>query len=120
MPGWTEAVRDGWLSGTRTSVSHLSIHTADPGDNGANEVAGGTPAYERAAITPSTDLTAVSSASFATEADIDFDGPANEDALFVGAWDGSTFLGGGAITGGASFSSEGEFRLLAGTSFGVE
>lgn len=33
-----------------TPITHVSAHTADPGDTGASEVTGGTPAYARTPI----------------------------------------------------------------------
>lgn len=33
------------------ATSYVSLHTASPGDTGANEVAGGAPAYARVAVT---------------------------------------------------------------------
>lgn len=34
-----------------TLINYISLHSADPGGTGANEIAGGTPAYARKAVT---------------------------------------------------------------------
>lgn len=115
MPGWSDDAKDGMLGQVRGRLTHLSIHTATPGTNGANEVTGGAPAYARAAVAP-TDFTAPSGGVFTLIADTPFSGPIAEDALWYGAWDGTTFLGGGAITGDTVFNAEGNFVLKAGTS----
>jgi hypothetical protein len=116
MPGYTDNAKNGMLGQLRGRITHLSIHTASPGSNGANEVAGGDPAYARAAVTTS-DFTAASGGAFSLDEDQPFAGPAAADATHFGTWDDSTFLGGGAITGDNAFNAEGEFILKAGTSF---
>ena len=48
MP-WNNSAKSDGLGAVRAVQSHLSLHTAYPGDAGANEVAGGSPAYARKA-----------------------------------------------------------------------
>jgi hypothetical protein len=48
MPGYTDNAKDGMLGQVRGRITHLSLHTASPGDSGANEVTGG--GYARAAV----------------------------------------------------------------------
>ena len=120
MPGYTEAAKHTMLAalvGKATpdnTVTHLSIHTADPGSTGANEVAGGDPAYARVAVTES-DFDAPAGGECHLNNDKEFNGPANEDATHYGIWDGTDFLGGGANTGDLTFNAEGVLLLKAGT-----
>ena len=124
MPGFTEAARNTMLAAITgkaspsNTITHISLHTASPGSNGANEVTGGDPAYSRAEVTEA-DWDAAASGEIALAEDIAFDGPANGDATHMGVWDGSTFLGGGAITGDTTFNAEGDFVLQAATKLSV-
>lgn len=65
-------------------VSFLSLHSADPGTNGANELTGGSPAYGRQSITWGSASGGVITGS-AT-----FDVPAGVTVAYVGAWTGET------------------------------
>jgi len=122
--GFSVDARNGMLGQVRGRITHLSIHTADPGANGANEVSSGS--YARvAASVGAGDFTAVDAASFEIDTGKDkaFVAAANEDAHSFGAWvfddPGYTWLGGGAITGDNNFNAEGDFILKAGTSFSL-
>jgi hypothetical protein len=112
--GWSADARDGMLGQVRGRISHLSIHTADPGATGANEVASG--AYARVAASGA-DFTAASGGSFTLGADKAFVAAAAETATHFGAWESTTFLGGGSITGDQAFNAEGDYTLKTGTSF---
>jgi hypothetical protein len=112
--GWSANARDGMLGQVRGRISHLSIHTGDPGANGANEVASGS--YARVAASGA-DFTAASGGEFTLDTDKGFVAAAAEAATHFGAWDDTTFLGGGAITGDNAFNAEGDYTLKAGTSF---
>jgi hypothetical protein len=74
------------------STVHLSLHDDDPGDTGAHEIAGGS--YSRKV--PS--MAAASNKQIANNAAIDFTGMPATTVTHIGVWDGSTFLGGGALT----------------------
>ena len=63
-----------------TEVVSVSLHTADPGGTGANEITGG--AYARQ--TPS--WAAASGGSVSTDADMTFDVPAGNTVAYVGFW----------------------------------
>jgi len=120
MPGFTNDAKNTMLAalvGLATptnTVTHISLHTADPGSNGASEVTGGDPAYARVAVTEA-NWDAAANGEITLAADTPFDGPAGGDATHMGIWDGTTFLGGGAITGDTTFNAEGDFVLQAGT-----
>jgi hypothetical protein len=95
-------------------VTHVSLHTALPDRvTGSNEVTGG--GYARlssnAAAWPISGTPPVATLG----ADLEFDGPAAGTASHFGLWDGSTFLGRGAISGDTAFNSAGEFLLKAGS-----
>lgn len=63
-------------------VASLSLHTANPGATGTSEVVGGTPAYQRKAVTGAT---AASAGSKLASASVSFDVPA-VSVGFVGYW----------------------------------
>lgn len=70
------------LTGLRTATTHLSAHSAYPGDSGASELSGGP--YARKPIT----WAAISGTppSFDLSANIDIDCPAGTTAKWVGGW----------------------------------
>lgn len=114
--GYTAAAKNGMLDGAplRQRITDLSLHSADPGATGANEVTGG--GYTRAAVVEA-DFTAAAAGAFTLVADEPFVGPSEGACTFFGSWDGTTFLGGGALTGDQAFNVAGEYILKAGTSF---
>jgi hypothetical protein len=112
MPGWTASAANSGAEAVRTRISHVSLHTADSA-TGANEVSGG--GYARVART-SSGFTAAAGGTISPTADVTFAGPASGACTHFGLWDGSTFLGMGAITtGDTAFNAEGVFLLQAGT-----
>jgi hypothetical protein len=77
------------LRGTNptTPITHVSLHTANPGDTGASEVSGGSPAYARVAI--------AFNAAAAGAMDDSTNGatlnvPASTTVAYVGFWSAST------------------------------
>lgn len=83
--------RDACLSGgLGNAISRLSLHTANPGTTGANEVAGGAPAYARQLV----GWAAAASGQRRNAGAVVFDVPDATDVYFVGFWDaGATFYG---------------------------
>lgn len=73
----------------------VSAHTGDPGTTGANEVTGGAGPYARQTLTCGT---AASSKSIASTVAVNFAGMPAVTVSYVGFWDGTTFLGGEALT----------------------
>lgn len=69
------------------TITHASLHTGDPGANGANEVAGGS--YARQAVT----MAAASGGSRAASNQPVFNVPAATTVAHIGLWNNSTFLG---------------------------
>lgn len=88
--------------------THASLHTASPGDTGANEVAGGAPAYARKAIT----FGAAAAGAKAATTQPTFDVPAGTTITHVGFWDAlaGSFLGYAAVTNEA-FAAQGQYTL---------
>ena len=66
-------------------ATHLSLHTANPGDTGASELTGG--GYARAALTWGTPTGGEVTASA-----VAFSVPADTVITHIGFWNGSTFL----------------------------
>lgn len=100
------------LRGTNptTPVTHVSLHTADPGDTGASEVSGGSPAYARKAIT----FAAAASGLIDDSTNgVTFDVPASTTVAYVGYWSAitsGTWLGSSAVTSEA-FAGQGQYVL---------
>jgi hypothetical protein len=89
---------------TTSGVDTVSLHTGDPGSNGANEVSGGS--YAQQAITFST---ASGGGLDSSNAPV-FDVPAGNTITHVGFWDGGTFKGGDPVTNEA-FAADGTYTL---------
>lgn len=90
-------------------VGFLSLHTADPGAGGSNEVAGGTPAYARKAVTWNT---AAAGGVDNSNTSV-FDVPAATTVTHVGFWSaatGGTFYGSQAVTN-ETFGAQGTYTV---------
>lgn len=77
----------------------VSLHDDDPGDTGANEVTGGTPAYIRKAVTWESATCGMLDSSNAPV----FDVPAGTTVKYVGFWSAETV---GAFYGAADVTDE--------------
>ena len=93
-------------------IDALSLHATDPGSTGTGEVAGG--GYARVAVTEA-DFNSATNGEITTDNDKTFSGPANQAVGFYGAWDSGVFVGGGALTGDATFNAAGQYILKTGT-----
>jgi len=92
---YPSSTKDNLLNGQ--AFTQASLHTGFPGTTGANEVAGGAPAYARKNIT----MNASAGGSGRTlNAAVTFDVPATT-VRWVGFWNGGTFIG-CAPNGGAT------------------
>lgn len=67
-------------------VTHASLHSGFPGNTGANEIAGGAPAYARKAVT----FAAAAAGARAQTGSASFDVPAATTVRFVAFWDALT------------------------------
>ena len=75
----------------------MSLHSANPGPTGANELAGGAPAYARKAVTWTGAVTGIANLN----GDKTFDVPAGSTVAYVGLWSalsGGTFYGSDDVT----------------------
>jgi hypothetical protein len=84
-----------------------SLHTADPGATGTNEVSGGSPAYARKAIT----WNAAASGNLDNNANPVFDVPAGTTVTHVGFWSAvsaGTWYGSADVTD-ETFAAQGTY-----------
>lgn len=108
MP-YTAAAKNLMLDALGAVAVYASLHTDDPGTNGANEVTGGNPAYARKSITWNGADAGAMDDSNAPE----FDVPASTTIKYVGLWSadsGGTFYGSDAVTNEA-FAAQGKYTL---------
>jgi hypothetical protein len=107
--GFTPTKRDNWLQDLDTEGPYASLHTADPGTTGADEVTGGTPAYARKALTWAASSGGSKGASLVT-----FDVGAGTTVTHFGLWSavsGGTFLGGSALPAPEVYGSQGTLAV---------
>jgi len=96
------------------AVPYVSLHTADPGETGANEVTGGAYARQSGAFG------AAAAGAVANTATIDFTTMPAVTVTHVGIWDDSTatattnFVWGGALTASKSVGAGSTFRIAIG------
>ena len=105
----TEAARNAMLDHLATVAVFASLHTADPGTTGANEVTGGTPAYARKAIT----WNSASAGALDNNANPVFDVPAGTTVTHAGFWSAATngtFYGSIDVADEA-FTGQGQYTL---------
>ena len=95
-------------------VDYLSLHSADPGATGTSELAGGSPAYARKAVTwnAAVDPGTATGNSLPT-----FDVEGGDTVSYVGLWDAVTS---GAFYGSANvtdevFGGQGTYQVTAAT-----
>lgn len=80
----TDGMRQTVANGYTAAAPYGSLHTADPGTTGTNEVTGGSPAYARKSLTWTAGSTGTATAS-AT-----FDVPASTTPSYTGIFSAST------------------------------
>lgn len=97
------------LAGTFNPANlDLSLHTADPGANGANEVAGGDYARQVAAFAaPTAGAMALSNQPI-------FLVPAGTTLTHVGVWQDATFVGVANVID-ETFGGAGQYKVLSGS-----
>lgn len=91
-----------------SSATYLSLHTADPGSTGASEVAGGSPAYARTAIT----WNPASGGSIDDATSSALNVPGSTTVTHFGLWDAlsaGNFLMGGALPVPETFGAQGTY-----------
>lgn len=80
----TDGMRQGVADGYKALAIAGSLHTADPGTTGANEVSGGSPAYARKALTWTSGSTGTATSSAV------FDVPTSTTPAWSGIWSATT------------------------------
>lgn len=106
--GYSTAAKNLMLDELRSQIATASLHSADPGTTGTNELSGGSPAYARKAVA----FNAASGGVIGqTATDPVFDVPASSTVAYVGYWSATpTFLGSDAVTS-ETFAAQGTYTL---------
>lgn len=109
MAGLTDTVANAMLDNQFPAGSaSLSLHSADPGATGLNELSGGSPAYARASVT----LVAASGrAKTYSDGNETFNVPAGGRVAYVGYWISSTFKGSFPVASPQYFAAQGVYTL---------
>lgn len=113
MAGLNTNGKNALLTGIKGVITHVSLHSADPGATGTSEISGGTPAYGRQAVSFGTP----SAGSMATDASMTFNVPAGATVAYVGYWSASsagTFYGSRALDASQNFATAGTFTVNIG------
>lgn len=108
------AGRNDAANGIAGGIAFMSLHTGDPGPNGINEVAGGTPAYARKAVA----WGAASNGVVAITNQPVFDVPGQTTIGYFGLWTaatGGTYKGGGALSATETFGAQGTYTVTSAT-----
>src|SRR4051812_2425274 len=91
-------------------VTHVSLHSADPGTTGASELSGGSPAYARKVPA----FTAAASGATNLSASLAFDVPLNGAPAYYGLWKSGVFLGGAALSvAETAYPAQGTYTLTS-------
>lgn len=113
MAGLSDSGKNARLSGFTSVAAYVSLHTADPGATGTNEVTGGAPAYARKAVT----WAAPASGSVSSNVQVVFDVPGSTTISHLGFWSassGGTFYGSRALDSSQTFASQGTYTIASG------
>lgn len=114
MAGLTASGKNALLSGLTSAAGFVSLHTADPGSGGTSEVAGGSPAYGRKAVT----WGSPSAGAVASSANVVFDVPGSTTITHLGYWSastGGTFYGSRALDASQTFATQGTYTVASGS-----
>ncbi len=95
---WSDAGKILRAEASAGFITHLSLHSADPGTTGANEVSGNgyarlAPNYGSASI-----VGAVAECDLVAE--LEFDTPSEQSVPYLGSWQNTTWLGAWARASG--------------------
>lgn len=90
------------------SIDQISLHSADPGATGTNELAAGTAGYARKVPT----LNAASGGARSLNAALAFDVSGGDAVSYVGFWQAGTFKGSDIVTT-ENFGADGVYNLTA-------
>lgn len=101
------------LNALTAVVDFLSLHSADPGASGTNELSGGSPAYARKAVTWNTASTGSATGNSLPTFDVE----GGDTVSYVGLWDAVTagsFYGSANVTDEV-FGGQGTYTVTAAT-----
>lgn len=104
----TDAFKNAVANAVVALGNSISLHSADPGTTGANEIAGG--GYTRKTTTWGAAAVA-SGNSTSTGSTMQFDVEANDVASHYGVWNGGTFLYGRPLTPGVTINAVGNGKV---------
>lgn len=113
MAGLSTSGKTALLNGFTGQAGYVSLHTADPGATGTSEVAGGSPAYARKAVSWGTPA----NGSVASNGAVVFDVPGSTTITHLGYWSaatGGTFLGSRALDASQTFATQGTYTIASG------
>jgi len=107
--GYSTLAKNAMLDALGALVQFVSLHDGDPGDNGANEISGGSPAYARKGITWNPAAGGNKDSSNQPVLDV----PAGKTVAYIGFW---SALSGGVFYGAADvvdevFAAQGTYTL---------
>jgi hypothetical protein len=91
------------------AAPYVSLHSSDPGDTGAAEIAGGAPAYARQTGALATSTTSARSLTVASTHNV----PASTTVAYVGLWSaasGGTFYGSFSVTS-ETYGGQGTYQV---------
>jgi hypothetical protein len=111
MAGLVVAGENLMLAGFTASALYVSLHTADPSTNGANEVTGGSYTRESAA------WGSPSNGAVTNGSSIVFDVPGSTTITHIGYWSASTsgtFYGSRALDTSQTFATAGTYTISGG------
>ena len=109
--GYSTAGKNKMLDELAAVAVQVSLHDGDPGDNGANEISGGSPAYARKSVT----WNSASGGAITASNQPEFDVPAGTTVRYVGFWSaatGGTFYGYADVTD-ETFTNQGTYKLTS-------
>lgn len=109
MPVATDTEKNSIATKYGQDIAFFSLHSADPGTTGANELTGGAPPYARKAPTWSAPAGGVINST------VLFDVPTGAQVAWVGGWSsasGGTFLDKAQVAT-QNFNSQGQYQVNA-------
>lgn len=95
-----------------TLLAFASLHSANPGGTGTNELTGGSPAYARKAVVYDPATGGIG----ALDAALEFDIPSGSTVAYVGFWSavsGGTWRGSDQLSAAETYTGQGVYRLTA-------
>jgi hypothetical protein len=106
----TNIAKNAMLDELASVATVVSLHTGDPGTTGANELAGGNPAYARQSIS----WNAAAGGTLTANSQPTFDVPGDNTVSHFGLWSvGGQFQGGGPLSASEVFAAQGQYTLTS-------